>query len=46
MFLMKYAQVNFQKNLDKEGNLWYNISSVRTAIARPSPYRVKYEGAV
>jgi hypothetical protein len=26
--------------------LCYNITSVRTAIVRPSPYRVKYEGAV
>ena len=36
----------FQKSLDKEAILWYNVTSVRTAIVRPSPYRVKYEGAV
>ena len=31
--------VNFEKRLDKLDVLWYNITSVRTAIVRPSPYR-------
>ena len=33
------VQVNFQKSIDKIIILCYNITSVRTAIVRPSPYR-------
>ena len=38
------VQVNFQKSIDKIIILCYNITSVRTAIVRPSPYRVKFTG--
>ena len=38
------VQVNFQKSIDKKVILCYNITSVRTAIVRPSPYRVKFIG--
>ena len=36
----------FSKRLDKPLKLWYNVTSVRTANVRPSPYRVKFAGAV
>ena len=41
-----FSNEKMQKYLDKAVILCYNITSVRTAIARPSPYRVKFEGAV
>ena len=40
------ADVNFQKSIDNREELWYNTELVRTANARPSPYRVKFIDAV
>ena len=40
------VDVIFRKSIDNREEMWYNTDLVRTANARPSPYRAKLKGAV